>query len=193
MDKDNLKKLGAKMEKGEKILWYGRPEPFAVMDKTHRNYLCRRFIFSALGILAVMVAYALAARHFEVPLKPVIVILIVAAGAFACLREWIDAAAVRSKIWYGVTDRRLVWVDDTVSTVRFEAVPKAAFRSDDDGHVSLLCGKAALRKKPERWRSAAAVKPGCDTESGICEQLVFYAIPEADKVKKLLERYIPLE
>lgn len=193
MDKDNLQKLGEKMEAGEKILWYGRPEAFTVMDRTHRDYLRRHIIISALVTLAVAVAYVLAALHYGAPIKPWLILAILAVGAYAMFREWLDAGTARHKIWYAITDRRLAWANDTVSTVRFEAIPKAAFRSDEDGHVSLLCGKDALKKKPALWRSTSVVSPSCDLDSGICEQLVFYAIPEPDKVEKLLEQYIPLE
>ena len=81
---------------------------------------------------------------------------------------------------------------DTPKSVELSEIKDIELKKDADGHVSLLCGKNTIESKPYKWRSLSSCDPYIDQGTGLCERFIFYAIPEAEKVRKILSDFLPL-
>ena len=171
----------------EKILWRGKAEPFTTLDKTHK----KRFIICAgIGLLItvlVAVAYFAAVARGGLKAKP-FVLLLCGIPAFNMLGD----ASKLKKMEYVVTDQRLIILRDSLRPMPFKAIQEAGFRTDDDGHVSLLCGKDALKAKADKWREICVVGQSAADGSDVCTRFVFYAPADLKGLKAALKDRLPI-
>ena len=72
----------------------------------------------------------------------------------------------------------------------YESIKEYLFSRDEDDHTSLLIGVDAVKKKSSRWRALGASSVFMNETTGICEQAVFYAIPKAERFKKIFEEQL---
>ena len=184
--------LNESLREEEKLLWSGRPEAFETLDKTHKVPFIRKGIITALVTIAICVAYVLFAKIENAPLKPAVLVVVAACGIFIILRGLADAAKIRKRVLYAITDKRLIILTDSDRSVEYSAISVAKLDRDEDGHVSLLCGESAIKAKP--WKRRVIVLTGAVTNdtTGMCESFAMYALPDADKVKEILKPYLPL-
>ena len=185
-------KLKNALAEGEKILWTGRPESFETMDKTHKRHLTIRAAIHTGITLALIISYLIISSGSNSSPSIAIIAVILAFCAFNLISPITDAGTIRSRLEYAVTDRRLVMLKDDLVSVPYDTIESAAFRTDGDGHVSLLCGKDALKLAATKWRGAAVIGSRKDSETGKCTSFVLYAIPEAEKVKAIVAGYLTL-
>lgn len=184
--------LKESLREEEKLLWSGRPEAFETLDKTHKTPFIRKGIITALVTIALCVAYVVLAKIEEAPLKPAVLVVIAACGAFIIARDLLDASKIRKRAFYAITDKRLLVLTDTAKSVEYSAINAAKLDKDEDGHVSLLCGNDGIKAKPWKRREAVLTGSCTDDSTGLCERFVLYAIPDADKVKEILKPFLPL-
>lgn len=175
------------LEPGEQILWQGKPEPFKTLDKTHKKSFAVKASIGGLIAIIISAVYVLAVIN-TAPIKifvfPVVFILC-GIPAFNLLG---DASKLRKTV-YLATDRRLISVRDSAHDMKYTCIHEAAFRTDRDGHVSLLCGDEAMKLKPEKWREAAVVGQRA-TEGPGCHRFVFYAPTDTDVLKAILNEHL---
>lgn len=184
--------LKESLREDEKLLWSGRPEAFETLDKTHKSPFIRRGIITAVVTVALCVAYVILVRAKEAPVKPAVLIIVVACGVFIIVRGLLDASKIRKRTSYAITDKRLIILTDSAKSVEYSAISAAKLDRDEDGHTSLLCGEDAIKARP--WKRRAAVLSGAITNenTGMCERFVMYALPDAEKIKEILKPYLPL-
>jgi len=175
----------------EELLWSARPEDFTFMDKTNARYIRTGLILKLVGTLAVVALYWSSIVRSGNPVNGLIVAIMLAVLVFMVVAPWSTARKLRRKTWYAVTTKRLMISFGDVIGVPYESIREIAFRTDDDGHTSLLVGHEAGRLKPCKWRNATPVNPYYDGETRMCESMVFYALPESDKVRELLKPHFP--
>jgi len=175
----------------EKILWQAKPENFETLDVTHKkNFIVKAALI--IGVVALLcVLYLVFAANKGIEVKYGLIVIILALAVFASINGIFDAKKLK-KVSYVITDKRLILVDEVCKSAEFNLFKEAEFRVDADGHTSLLCGKRALESKPFHWRMLTVGGPHIEVETGLCDSFVFYAIPEADKVKKILSDFLPL-
>lgn len=185
-------KIRESLEKGEELLWIGSPEQFDTMDKSNGGSIRLGSIIKAVVTVALIVLYVLAAKKNGADIMPVLIVLLVACGGYAIANPFLTADKLRKKTGYAVTDRRLITVTSEVKGIPYELIKEAAVKTDADGHSTLLCGADAVKAKAGQWRGMGAYPPRLNSETGDCDILVFYAVPEMEKVKELAGQYIAL-
>ena len=184
--------LKSKLEEGEEILWIGCPESFETMDKTHKKFLTiRSCVHAAIGLALILVLIITAKRAGAAP-KPLLLGIVAIFCAYIIAAPFLDANTIRKKVQYAVTNKRMIVYRDELSSAYYADIEEGAFRTDEDGHVSFLCGPDALKLASTKWRGAAVTPCRKDNETGKCASFVLYAIPEAEKVKAIVAEYLTL-
>ena len=180
--------LNTSLDKGEEILWRGHAEPFETLDKTHKPVFIRRVAIGA----AIAVAFALLLGILGgLDRKSLLMIVIVALlCAIPAINMISDGSKLKKKMEYVATTERLIILRDAVRSVYYSQIKTAAFKEDQDGHVSLLCGPEALKAKPSKWREICVVGAGAG-ESTECERFCFYAPADRKKLEKVLHEKMP--
>lgn len=185
-------KLNYALEDGEELLWEGRPEEFDTLDKTHKSGIIKGAIIKVIVGAAILIGYFAVAGRNGAGVKGGLVAIIILIAAYAVASPFIHANTLRRKIGYAITNKRLFVVKDDVKSVAFDQIKAAAIKTDDDGHVTLLCGEDAVKGKQTRWRSDASLGIRMDADNSECSSAVWYAIPDAQKVEPILRQYLPL-
>lgn len=182
--------LKKELREDEKLLWWGRPEEFTFLDRTYKSTFIRKLVISFGIVAALIVAYAVAAGA---DFKLGIAVVLLALGCIGPGNMLTDASKLRKNVTYAVTDRRLIQVLDGAKSVEYAAVGRVQLRTDSDGHTSLLCGADGEKAKETKWRELAVVGARMDAETGRCGSFVMYAVPDADKLKSILSRFVTVE
>lgn len=181
MDND----LRSALEKDEKILWEGSPEPFVTLDKTNKIAFIRKTVITVLVCLALILTYSLGTIPLE-NFKIGVVLIIMFFGALIISSVFMDARKIR-KQRFAITNQRLIRQGDELRSISLSKIKKYLFSMDEDGHTSLLIGDDAVKKKSSKWRTMGASTIFINDETGECEQAVFYAIAKPDSFKKVFE------
>ena len=184
MDETLQKELG----KDEKLLWKASPVAFETLDATYKKHITKKIVITCAIILAILIAYIIFALTNGGGVKIVVVGILLLVAVCASINNFTDAATLKKAV-YAATDKRLIFIGDSVKSVDYDAIGKAAFKKDDDGHYTLLCG-SAISSKPAEWRSLTVAGPKIDEESKLCTRFAMYAVPDHEKVQKLLSEYI---
>lgn len=186
-----LEIIKQELREGEKLLWSASPESFETLDLTHKTHFIKRAILICGIVGALCVLYIAYALSKGIALKPALVIIAVVCAVIASFSFLSDAKKIR-RATYAVTDQRLIMAIDLIKCVDYNNIKEVQFKSDADGHVSLLCGVQTIGSKPYQWRSLTVTDPYFDPETGICERFSFYAVPDAENLKDILSNFLPL-
>ena len=177
--------LKSALEEGETVLWQGSPEDFVTLDKTNKKPYIIRVVIPALVCIALIVTYG-AATIPDNNFKPALAAVIAAFGVLIASSTFLDARKIR-KQKYCITDKKLIWINDSTKKIPFETIKEYLFSTDEDDHTTLLIGADAVKRKSSKWRSLAASSVYMNEETGTCDQAVFYAIPKAERFKIIFE------
>lgn len=181
-------KINAQLQEGEKLLWTGEPE-FVPMGNTHKSFYIAKVVVVLAAMAAFMAYYLKIVSTGQVEFNTMIVVIMAALAAVLLALEWVDAGKMKKTV-YGITDRRLISVVETaVHTVSYDMIKDYKFDTDKDGQVSLVIGKSAMAANARSHRTNAVFGTRMTDDGTACERFVFYAIPEADKVKELMKKY----
>ena len=183
-------RINEMIEEDEKLLWEGRPEAFQTLDKTNKSHFIKSSIITAVVTIIVLGGYILAIRRTGAELKMGLVVIIALLSLYLIFNIFIQANRLRGKTGYAITDKRLIVVSGDAKGIPYSQIPLASIRTDEDGHSSLLCGAHAVKAPPSKWRGSAAIGIRTDSETGICDDLVMYAISEPEKVRNILKPYL---
>lgn len=177
----------------ERALWSGKVEPFETLDATHKKKFLIKTVLLAVISIVLIVAYIAIALSNLADLKIPVVVLLMLIAMAPTVNFFLDAARLKKKVRYVITDKRLIVIRDFMYEVEFEKIKEAEMRSDEDGHTSLLCGEYGRKLKNNQIRNRTVIGVAiCDEDSGICKQFCMYALPEPEKVKQILKKYIPI-
>ena len=166
------------LEHDEEILWYGRAEQFAAMDKTHKAYYIRRGVIAAAVLILLLALYIPTAIKTGAGVKPAVVVVIVAAGIYGICSPMLDVQKLR-KMEYVLTNEKLMLVaSGDVRSVKLPAIPTARLARDADGHWSLLCGPDCDSLAPCKRRVATLSGAILDQDSMMCDRFVMYGIDD---------------
>ena len=186
--------LKSKLKDDETLLWCAVPEAFETLDKTHKAHFVRKAILIALGMVAVILLYILAAAKNHAAVQPLVVVILLAAGSYGIVGDILDANKLRKKTVYGLTDQRIIAVMGmSTESVDYERMGKGdyEFVTDEDGHTSLLCGERAREAKPHGRRSVTVCGAQNNAETGECHGFGMYGITaEVKTVDAILSKYI---
>ena len=180
--------LKSALNDGEKILWQGKPENFVTLDKTNKKPFIIKAVITAVICVGLIIAYCLATIPLE-NFKPVLPLVIAAFGILIASGPFLDARRLK-KTRYFITDQRLLWISDSVKSVPYGSIKEYLFSRDEDDHTSLLIGVDAVKKKSARWRTLASSSVYMNETTGVCEQAVFYALPNAERFKRIFEEQL---
>ena len=183
--------LKEELRAGEEILWKGKPEKFETLDVTHKNAIIIKAIIICGVVLALCVAYAVFTISKGIEFKFGLVAIAIAIAVYTSIHGLIEGKNM-AKVDYVITDQRMMVVSSVAKGVEYAAIKEAEFRTDADGHTSLLCGERAIKSKPHNWRMLTLGGAHLELETGLCESFVFYAIPDVDRVKRILSDFLPL-
>ena len=180
--------LKSALKDGEEILWQGKPESFVTLDKTNKKSFVIKAVITAVICVGLIIAYG-AATIPQDNFKLVLPLVVAGFGILIASSAFLDARRLR-KMRYFITDERLLWISDSTRSIPYESIKEYLFSRDEDDHTSLLIGVDAVKKKSSRWRALGASSVFMNETTGICEQAVFYAIPKAERFKKIFEEQL---
>ena len=181
--------LQDKLHPDETLLWSGKPV-FKTLGETHKNFFAAKVVFIAFASIAFFMYYFIGVKEGTIPSKASVLVIMGVLAAVPLLLEWLDAQKMKKTV-YAVTDRRLIaLVDTAVNAISFDKVGEYKFEEDADGQMSLVCGCDMMKKSPRAYRASAVFGLRMKDDNSACERFVMYAIPEADKVKKLAAELI---
>ena len=178
---------------GEQLLWSGRPEAFETLDKTNKSSIITGLVIKLLVTIGLLVVYVISARDNSVPIKPGVIIAILALAAVALANPFLIARRLRRKTVYGLTDKRVLRSGVFDQAIPYERIRSAELRTDEDGHTSLLCGPRSAGLKPRKWRGEAEASFIDNRDEPEAARVIFYAIPVSEEVKGLLKQYLPIK
>lgn len=182
-------KLYDNLMEGEKVLWSGKPES-QTFGKTHKTFFIAKAAVIAIALIGFFMYYLGGVNAGTIPFKASAIIIVLVIAAVPLTLEWLDAQKMKKTI-YAVTDKRLITLVDTaVNAVTFDQVKAHKFAEDADGQVSLVCGCDMMKASPRTYRASAVYGLRMKADNSECERFVMYAIPEADKVKKLVAKLV---
>ena len=171
------------LEHDEEILWYGRAEQFAAMDKTHKAYYIRRGVIAAAVLILLLALYIPTAIKTGAGVKPAVMVVIVAAGIYGICSPMLDVQKLR-KMEYVLTNEKLMLVaSGDVRSVKLSAIPTARMASDADGHWSLLCGPDCDSLAPCKRRVATLTGAILDQDSMMCDRFVMYGVDDVQGLR----------
>ncbi len=183
--------LKDELRSGEKLLWTGKPEDFETLDVTHKKPLIIKAIL-ILGIVFVLCAiYIFYALSIGIDIKKILVVAAVAFAFMGALNGLTDGRKMK-KMFYAVTDQRIISGIELAKSLEFSQISDVAFKTDADGHTSMLFGKDAIKAKSYEYRSLALLDAYIDEETGFCTRFALYAVPDAENLKSILSKYIAL-
>lgn len=177
---------------GEQLLWTGRPESFETLDKTNKTSIIVGLVIKAIITLGILLLFIISAQE-NGGVKPGVIAFILAFAAFAFANPFLIARRLRKKTLYGLTDKRIMRAGANDQAVPYDRIRNAVLRTDADGHTSLLCGPRAVRLKPRQWRGEADASFINTAGEPEAERVILYALPMDDKLKGLLNKYLPLK
>lgn len=182
-------KLNEQLQEGEQLLWSGKPE-FKTLGETMKSFYMAKCVVVAAALIGFFAYYAKIVASGQTEFKISVVVVMGLLAAVIIALEWIDAGKMK-KTAYAVTDRRLISVvENAVHSVDYDKIEDYKFDIDKDGQVSLLVGKSAMSASPRNHRTNAIYGTRMTDDGTACDRFVFYAIPEADKVEKLVKKYV---
>lgn len=174
---------------GEKVLWSGKPE-FKILGETHKKFFAAKVVVIAFALIAFFMYYFIGVKEGTIPFKASVLVIMGVIAAVPLMLEWLDAQKMKKTI-YAVTDKRLIsLVDTAVNALPYDRIKEYKFAEDADGQVSLVCGCDMMKKNPRSYRASAVFGLRMKDDNSECERFVMYAIPEADKVKKLVAKLV---
>lgn len=182
---DNLK---SSLNEGEKILWTGNAEPFETLDQTHKkNFIIKAIIGAAIVLAFIILLLSIGSSNSKTLILIVIILLLC---AIPSINVFSDASKLR-KIKYYATTERLIVFRDSVKSAYYSQIKTGAFKEDQDGHVSLLCGSDAIKAKPHKRREICVVGAN-ETDSGSeIDRFCFYAPTDRKTLEKILHEKMP--
>ena len=137
------------LREGEKLLWYGKPEEFETMDKTNKQHLIRRSIIIIGVVAALCVIYVAYAMSKGIVIKPALVVLAMAGAVMGAVNGFLECKKIR-KMGYAITDQRIISVLELPKSLEFNRVKEVAFKTDEDGHTSILFGTKTIFKRAKK-------------------------------------------
>ena len=176
----------------EKVLWRGKPEAFETLDKTHKKKFTIALIIGLLITLGIAAMFIISAQRNGVSAKWGVIVIAAILCGIPTFNILGDASKLR-KTEYAVTDQRLIILRDSFRGVEFQAIQEAEFRSDPDGHISLLCGADARKAKPDKWREICLIGQNTSEGTNLCTRFVFYAPTDLNGLKTILKDRLPLK
>ena len=180
--------LQTSLNEGEEILWRSGAEAFETMDRTNKPDFIRKCLIGAAIAAAVIIGLVVAGGFTGKTLF--IIAIVVLLCEIPSINVLSDASKLR-KIEYIATSERLIVLRDSVRSAYYSQIRTAAFKEDEDGHVSLLCGPDAVNAKSRKYRELCVVG-GNNTESGTeCERFCFYAPKDRAALQKILHEKMP--
>ena len=184
-------KLQSILEEGEQLLWSGRPEPVGTLQGLYKSAILRKILMIAAGIIILAGWYISAAVKNGVEVQPIAIIVCALPFLYSIYNDFADGKALRERTLYAMTDRRMITVvGETVSAVEYDKVDGWKVEADADGIMSLVCGCDALKGRERSRREFAVCGARTNLDTGLCESYVMYGLPEADKVEKLMKKYV---
>lgn len=185
-------KLLAKLKDDETLLWSARPEAFETLDKTHKAHFVKKALLIGVIFTAIIIAYIIAALNSHSDIQIAVIVIGIVAALYGIFGDFLDANKLKSKSMYALTDQRMIaMMGMSFEAVDYERISDFDFFTDDDGHVSLLCGERAREAKPFGRRSATVCGAQNNAETGRCEGFAMYGVTaEVDNIREILSQHI---
>ena len=184
-----MTKLDKVLKEGENVIWKGKPEKYRILDKTNGLYFLKRCMINIAICAAVELSYLGLAYHLSAEILEWLIIGIIVVFAVSPILLLYRSIKLKKCI-YAATNYRLITIADKVISITYNRIYEYSFKTDMNGHTSLLCGKEGLLSEPGKWRELAFSGNPDDPGAGPCEKFAFYAISRPDELQKVLSEKI---
>lgn len=182
-------RIAKHLNDGECLLWDGVPENFEIMDTVHKKNIITKIVICSVIDIALIALYTGYALKQGIKINVPVLLIINVCCLYAALGFLIDAKKIRASM-YCITDQRILHIfeDSIVKEIPFDKIKEFRLEKDDAGISTLLIGKKASRLRTAKQISYAMAPAHSDDKTGETYMAVFYAVPEAGKVEKLLKQ-----
>ena len=182
-------KLKEYLQDGEQLLWSGKPA-MKMLDEANKDVYAVKAVLTVFGAVAFLMYYMLGVTAGTIPFKAAVLVLLAVLVGVLLAPDWMDVGKLNKAV-YAVTDRRLiVMVNGAVHAVAYDKIDAYKFDTDAAGQTTLMCGKSGMKTRPSRRRLNTIFGLRMSDDGSVCDRFVMYGIPEADKVEKLLKKYV---
>ena len=182
-------KLNEYLQEGEQLLWSGKPA-MKMLDEAHKTTYAGKAVLTVFGAVAFLMYYMLGVTEGTIPFKAAVLVLLAVVVGVILAPDWMDVGKLNKAV-YGVTDRRLlVLVNNALHAVSFDKIDDYKFDTDAAGQTTLMCGKSGMKVRPSRRRLNTIFGLRMSDDGTVCDRFVMYGLPEADKVEKLMKKYV---
>jgi len=182
------KRLNTLLEDGEQILWAGRPDPGKFMDGQNRRYNTRWFIITGAIFAAILIALAAGTVRSQTGFFNVFTLFILLIGAVVIASPYSAYRKLR-KVVYAVTNRRILVSSSETSrfVLDLDMADSVSVLPGDGQNATLCIGSPTAKIKPHKLRDCGSMGFRFDKDNGSLVYPVFYNIPEAEKVKEIIQ------
>lgn len=182
-------KIKEELQQGEKLLWTGKTEAFEILDTTYKKHIIQKAVL-IIGIVAVLcIVYVLYASSNAIEIKYALIWIALICALMGAVSSFTEGKKLKQAS-YAITDRRIISFIGVPKSLEFSHINCVDFKTDSDGHTSVLFGNTAIKAKAHQRRTLALLDPYIDEESGKCSRFVMYAVPDVEGIKNILGKYI---
>lgn len=184
--------LAAYLRENERVFWYGKNEPFPLLDKNVKNQILGKWICAAVVAVGLIAMYLSVAEAAVRDMKIVAGIAVIA--AFIMLQPVLERhKLLRQKYW--LTNQRAIMMksDGTLHSMELADIDEIQLVKGMDSYdcVAMGCGAIKDLAKNLRWRACNPKTERETTEEGEEKDnrgIIFYAVSNAEAAMALLEK-----
>lgn len=155
------------LQNDEKVIWAGKPANFSLMDAATKTSIILRWLISAIIGIGCIVAYCVAYGGTDI-FEPLVIVVVLAVMAFVILRPITDRRNIIKKVFYCITDKRvLVSVGNRDLYELNRNGLKASFTESTNGCVHVALGSCSdMGEKKFRVKALAPKRGQADVVTG---------------------------
>ena len=175
------------LQADEQILWSGKPEPFGLLEGKSGKKIMIKMAVAAAVVLPLVLAYILCVEDWRIGVVAAMLVIL-AVIELSSVNE--RSGVLKQQYW--ITTRKIVLIKDQTLLFAMDRSRLDDCQVVDEGLAkgkNLVMGSKLFEEldKHPRWRSG---NPLVDESKSHVEGMIFYNIPQAEKVAKLLQNNV---
>lgn len=175
-------RISSLLEKGEELRFVSKTEDFVFLDRTNKAPFIRKLVITLLVTLVLTILYIVKTVQIN-NMKPAIAIFLVVMGGYISISDLISAKKLKD-LSYAVTSERLIILTDPEKSIPYSKIRDFEFKTDDDGHISLLIGADGINLPAKKWRMMTLSPMDLSEDGNEVRKCIFYAVSDPKKFEK---------
>ncbi|MCC8079691.1 MAG: hypothetical protein LIO57_06505 [Oscillospiraceae bacterium] len=180
--------LGRMLNKDERILWKGKPQPYRVLDKEYTTAFIARCAICLVGAAACIVGGLLWSRGLTAAEETGMVAAIILIFAYIALLPYFDEGTITARRTCVITDKRVLVCEGSkaVNGMNRAGLKVKIVESETPNCIHAAFGKA-VDAPPRKYR-LCCLAPRRDGVSDTVCAMAFYNVKDSQELRSLLLR-----